>query len=72
MTSSLFLVSSSQPDSEIKKRRKRDIIEGVSDSERTTRENTKAMCSLVTFLKFTGEEQGMFDNNRLPTLDVEI
>ena len=53
-------------------KRKRDIQEGKSDSERTTTEITKAMCSMVTFLKFTGEEQGMFPNNRLPTLDVEL
>ena len=30
------------------------------------------MCSLVPFLRFTGEDASMFLNNRLPTLDTEI
>ena len=33
---------------------------------------TRAMCSLVEFLEFTGEEASMFENNMLPMLDVEI
>ena len=31
-----------------------------------------AMSSLVSFLKFEGEDSSMFLNNRLPTLDTEI
>ena len=40
--------------------------------QRTTRELTKAMTSIVSFLEFTGEDQSMFDSQRLPTLDTEI
>ena len=39
---------------------------------RTREELTKAMCSLVYFLKFTGEDATMFPNHRLPTLDTEM
>ena len=52
--------------------RKEDLASGETDSERTTRQLTLAMCSLVPFLKFTGEECGMFENNTLPTLDTQI
>ena len=30
------------------------------------------MTSMVSFLEFTGEDQSMFENSRLPTLDTEI
>ena len=30
------------------------------------------MCSLVKFLKFTGEEESMFQTKKLPTLDTEL
>ena len=30
------------------------------------------MCSLVEFLKFTGEECGMFKDKKLPTLDTSL
>ena len=45
---------------------------GMPDAHYTTVEIAKAMCSLVTFLKFTGEDESMFPNSRLPTLDTEL
>ena len=30
------------------------------------------MCQLVEFLEFTGEDKSMFENQRLPTNDIEI
>ena len=35
-------------------------------------ELTKAMTSLVSFLCFEGEEAGMYEDDKLPTLDVSI
>ena len=49
-----------------------DLESGVSDQHRTTLELTKAMSSLVCYLKFEGEEAGMFSSNKLPTLDTAI
>ena len=49
-----------------------DKKSGRSDQARTTEEFVKAMSSLVEFLEFEGEESGMFENNKLPTLDTEI
>ena len=49
-----------------------DLASHVSDQARTTAELCKAMSSLVEFLNFEGEESGMFENMRLPTLDTEI
>ena len=52
---------------------KRELM--LNDEENdayTTREITKAMCSLVGFLKFTGEECGMFTDKKLPTLDTSL
>ena len=43
----------------------------TNDQARMTREITKAMCSLVGFLKFTGEDFTEF-GTRLPTLDTEL
>ena len=37
----------------------------------TTREVTRAMCSLTDFSQFTGEDGSMFDGT-LPTLDTYI
>jgi len=42
------------------------------DQIRTRQELTKAMNSLVYFLRFTGEDWTMFANGRLPTLDTEV
>ena len=53
-------------------RRKMELKEGKRDSERTTEQISRAMCSLVDFLVFTGEDETMFENGRLPTLDVEL
>ena len=52
--------------------REEDLQSGESDSERTTRQITRAMCSLVPFLRFTGEECGMFESKTLPTLDTQL
>ena len=52
--------------------REEDIASGETDSERTTRHLARAICSMVPFLKFTGEECGMFKENILPTLDTKI
>ena len=49
-----------------------DLKSGISDQARTTTEFVKAMSSLVEFLEFEGEESGMFENQKLPTLDTEI
>ena len=49
-----------------------DIESGLSDFHRTMREVTKAMSSLISFIQFEGEEQGMFPGNKLPTLDTAI
>ena len=49
-----------------------DMLSGLTDDERTTREMVAAMSSLIDFLKFEGEEVGMFENFRLPTLDTEL
>ena len=53
-------------------KRREDLEKKLSGEERTMREIVKAMCSLVPFLEFTGEIGEMFDNKRLPTLDVEL
>ena len=44
-----------------------DEEKGISHTERTTREITKAMCSMTTFLTFTGEDSTMFTDCTLPT-----
>ena len=49
-----------------------DLSSEMTDQARTTLELSKAMSSLVGFLKFEGEESGQFANLRLPTLDTEI
>ena len=49
-----------------------DEEKGISFVQRTTREITKAMCSLTSFLKFTGEDVSMFPDNTLPTLDTTV
>ena len=49
-----------------------DIARGDTDQKRTTDELVKAMDSLVSYLKFEGEESGMFPSKRLPTLDTEL
>ena len=49
-----------------------DEREGLTDQQRTAREVTKAMCSLMSCLKFTAEESSMFPCNTLPTLDVRL
>ena len=49
-----------------------NVVEEIPDSRYTTNEITKAMCSLVSFLKFTGEEESMFPSRKLPTLDTEL
>ena len=51
---------------------KRDEEEGITYIERTTREMTKALCSLTDFLRFTGEDCTMFVDNTLPTLDTSL
>ena len=51
---------------------KQDIQEDLTDQQRTEREITKAMCSVVGFLKFTGEESSKFECGSLPTLDTRI
>ena len=43
-----------------------------SNIKRNTAEITKMMCSLVPFLKFTGEDTTMFQGGRLPTLDTAL
>ena len=49
-----------------------DVLSGLTDQARTTRELVLAMSSTCEFLQFEGEEGGMFANSRLPTLDMEI
>ena len=49
-----------------------DMLSGLTDQARTTRELVCAMNSLIDFLRFEGEESGHFANDRLPTLDTEI
>ena len=44
----------------------------MADTHYTTTELAKAMCSLVTFLNFTGEDESQFPGKRLPTLDTEL
>ena len=51
---------------------KSDSEEGISAVQRTTREITKAMCSMTSFLRFTGEDVSMFDGGVLPTLDTSL
>ena len=53
-------------------RRRKDLEGDTTDEERTVNEITKAMCTLSSFLEFTGESASMFENKRLPTLDIEI
>ena len=43
--------------------------EELSDAHYTTTQIAAAICSLVTF---TGEDDSMFSNRRLPTLDTEL
>ena len=45
-----------------------DVNSEFSDQYRTTMELTKAMSSLVPYLKFEGEEASMFLDKKLPTL----
>ena len=52
-------------------RRKRELSRCETDQERACRESSCMMCSLTDFLKFTGEEVGMF-RGKLPTLDTEL
>ena len=49
-----------------------DLESTESDQSRTTRELVKAMCSLVNFLQFEGEDSDMFENGTLPTLDTAL
>ena len=55
-----------------REREEEDIAIGLSDEQRTTKIISEAMCSLVEFLKFTGEDSSMFDDNTLPTLDTAL
>ena len=55
-----------------KDQREKDEKEGITFVQRTTREITKAMCSLTDFLKFTGEDCSMFEDATLPTLDTAV
>ena len=50
----------------------KDEKEGITFVQRTTREITKAMCSLTDFLRFTGEDCSMFQDGTLPTLDTAL
>ena len=50
----------------------KDREEGISHIEWTTREITKAMCDMTNFLRFTGEDSTMFDDQTLPTLDTAL
>ena len=47
-------------------------LEVESDANYTTTLVTKAMCSLVNFLKFIGEDESMLESRKLPTLDTEL
>ena len=49
-----------------------DLQSELTDQQRTMRELIPAMSSLVEYLNFEGEESGMFENNRLPTMDKEL
>ena len=49
-----------------------DQASGESDVTRTTKVITKAMCSLMSFLKFTGEDCTDFPDETLPTLDTTL
>ena len=49
-----------------------DQASGESDVTRTTKVITKAMCSLTSFLKFTGEDCTDFPDGTLPTLDTTL
>ena len=53
-------------------RKAKDLQSGISDLKRTTDEMVKAMSSLVDFLQFEGENQEMFEDLKLPTLDTAI
>ena len=44
----------------------------VTFVQRTTRKITKAMCSMTSFLRFTGEDCSMFTDMTLPTLDTSL
>jgi len=55
-----------------KEREIEDLKAGISDTHRTTLQLTEAMCSLVSFLKFTGEDGTMFPDGKLPTLDTAL
>ena len=48
------------------------MLSELTDTQRTTAELVKAMNSLIEFIQFEGEDGSMFENSRLPTLDVEI
>ena len=52
--------------------RDEDILSGMSDEARTTREFIKAKSSILSFLKFEGEHAEMFEDSKLPTLDTAI
>ena len=49
-----------------------DLLSGLTDEQRTTRELVAAMDSLLDFIQFEGEEASMFSDSRLPTLDTAI
>ena len=49
-----------------------DHSNGVTSTQRTTREITKAMCEMTEFLVFTGEDCSMFTDGYLPTLDTSL
>ena len=49
-----------------------DLESGKTDLARTTDEVAKAMSSLVSYLVFEGEHAGMFESQKLPTLDTSI
>ena len=49
-----------------------DNASDETDVARTTRVITEAMCSLTSFLKFTGEDSSMFPDQTLPTLDTTL
>ena len=55
-----------------KQREQEDVKENLSDEHRTTKEITKAMSSLVYFLRFTGKDGTMFPDGKLPTLDTAL
>ena len=51
---------------------KEDEDDQINPQARTRIELTKAMNDLVWFLRFTGEDGTMFEDNALPTLDTTM